>query len=121
MKPSLYFANGLIFTICFFPYCSSFTNQTGSIGRQLDLIEDLENKLPEEDRPRFRKATQNIRTEEKEKDSQLQEFKTEAKESNKETLKAKEDSGKWYGLRNLGIFLFSLGILYILGKHFNLL
>lgn len=121
MKPSLYFANGLIATICFFPYCTSLTNQTGSIGRQLDLIEDLENKLPEEDRPRFRKAVRNIKTEEKEKDSLLVEFKTEAKESNKETIKTKEDSGKWYGIRNLGIFFISMVIVYLLGKHFKLL
>ncbi|MDF3822200.1 hypothetical protein P3G55_20015 [Leptospira sp. 96542] len=105
MKPSIFLANGLILSICFFPYCSSLQTQYGSISRQLDLIEDLEEKLPEKDRPRFRKALTNIRAEEQGKDNTISEYKTEAKESTQQTIQTKEDSGKWYGVRNVSIFL----------------
>lgn len=121
MKPAILLSNGLILSICFFPYCSSLSNQSGSITRQIDLIQDLTNKLPEEDRPRFRKALENIRTEGIEKDLTIQEYKTEAKESVRETLNTKEDSGKWYGLRNLGLFIFTIGILYIAGKFLKVI
>jgi hypothetical protein len=104
MKPSLILSNGLVFSLVFFPFCKSLENQTGSISRQLDLIEDLENKLPESERPRFRKALLNLREESKIKDDSINAYRKEAKDSIETTLESKEDAGKWYGLRNLAIF-----------------
>lgn len=105
MKPFILFSNGLVFSLCFFPFCSSLQKQTGSISRQVDLIEDLAVKLPENDRPRFLKALENIRKEEKEKDSVLIDAIEETKKSIGEAMESKEDSGKWYGIRNLAVFL----------------
>ena len=106
MKSSVYLASGLVLSLVFFTFCSSLENQPGSISRQLDLIEDLENKLPENERTRFRKALVNLREEGKIKDDSISLYKLEAKDSIETTLESKEDAGKWYGLRNLAIFAF---------------
>lgn len=92
-----------LFSICFFPFCSSLAKQEGTIARQVSLVEDLENKLPESERPRFRKFLNNIQKEEVLSDRTIKETSKEAKEAHSVALEKSEDAGKWFGLRNLFI------------------
>lgn len=96
--------------------CTSLEKNQGSIGRQLDLIEDLEKKLPEEERPRFRKAVTNIRDEERISDNNLKDVKTENKTLQNQSLEVSTDAGKWYGTRNTVIGLISILVVSLLGS-----
>lgn len=95
--------------------CTSLEKNQGSIGRQLDLIEDLEKKLPEEERPRFRKAVANIRDEEKISDNNIKDVKTENKTLQNQSIEVSTDAGKWYGTRNTVIALISILVVSLLG------
>lgn len=96
--------------------CTSLEKNQGSIGRQLDLIEDLEKKLPEEERPRFRKAVANIRDEEKISDNNIKDVKTENKTLQNQSIEVSTDAGKWYGTRNTVIALISILVVSLLGS-----
>ncbi|PKA08669.1 hypothetical protein [Leptospira harrisiae] len=96
--------------------CTSLEKNQGSIGRQLDLIEDLEKKLPEEERPRFRKAVTNIRDEERISDNNLKDVKTENKTLQNQSLEVSTDAGKWYGTRNTVIGLIVILVVSVLGS-----
>lgn len=96
--------------------CTSLEKNQGSIGRQLDLIEDLEKKLPEEERPRFRKAVTNIRDEERISDNNLKDVKTENKTLQNQSLEVSTDAGKWYGTRNTVIGLILILVVSVLGS-----
>ncbi|XDD46385.1 hypothetical protein AB3N60_17030 [Leptospira sp. WS39.C2] len=95
--------------------CTSLEKNQGSIGRQLDLIEDLENKLPEEDRPRFRKAVSNMRDEERISDKNIKDVKTENKTLQNQSLEISTDAGRWYGSRNTVIALISILAISVIG------
>ena len=95
--------------------CTSLEKNHGSIGRQLDLIEDLETKLPEEDRPRFRKAVSNMRDEERISDKNIKDVKTENKTLQNQSLEISTDAGRWYGSRNTVIAFISILAVSVLG------
>jgi hypothetical protein len=110
----------LIFILLLFvSQCTASIKQNGSINRQLDLIEDLKEKLPVEDRERFSKALNNIRKEESEKDNYLNGLNGKLEKSISETMDTKEISGKWLGIRNLALSLFAAAILFFGFKVFQ--
>jgi len=100
MKPFLVIGI-LIFSVCFFPFCSSLAKQEGTIARQVSLVEDLVEKLPEAEKPRLRKFFTNVIAEEVLSDRTIKETSKEAKEAHSVALEKSEDAGKWFGIRNL--------------------
>lgn len=104
MKPILIIGY-IVFSIVFFPFCSSLEKQEGSLTRQLALIEDLETHLPEPERKRFQKFKENLIQEDRIIDKSLAESKERVIRNQEIALEKSEDSGKWQGIRNLILFL----------------
>ncbi|TGN07441.1 hypothetical protein [Leptospira bandrabouensis] len=104
MKPILIIGY-IVFSIVFFPFCSSLEKQEGSISRQISLIEDIEAHLPEPERKRFQKFKENLIQEDKIIDKALSDSKKLAVKSQEMAIEKSEDSGKWKGIRNLIISL----------------
>lgn len=69
-------------------------------------MEDLESKLPPEDRPRFRKGIENIRQEEKISDSTIKKTKNIAEDAQEKAFDSSNDAGKWEAIRNTAIAIF---------------
>ncbi len=101
------------------PSCATYQRTEGSLARQADLIEDLEAKLPEEDRERFKRFLSNIREEEKLKDISLHETKEEAFKAKEELKFSSEDAGKWKGIRNAVLIILFCIALFIGIKFLN--
>ncbi|TGN09757.1 hypothetical protein [Leptospira ilyithenensis] len=110
MKPFI-IIGFILYSVCFFSFCSSLEKQPGSIARQADLIEDLANKLPEEERTRFRKFLDNIKIDERLSDVAIQTTKESAQDAQELATERSADAGKWYGIRNLyiGAVIIALG------------
>jgi len=89
--------------LAFFLSCSSIS-APGTIARQADLVADLEEKLPEDDRQRYRNFLKNIVQEEKVKDDLVEDAKKKTEVATSEAMEAKEDAGKWAGLRNFAFY-----------------
>ena len=107
MKPILIIGY-IVFSIVFFPFCSSLEKQEGSLTRQLALIEDLETHLPEPERKRFQKFKENLIQEDRIIDKSLAESKARVIRNQEIALEKSEDSGKWKGIRN-GFILLGIG------------
>lgn len=120
MKPFI-IKGSFIFSICFFPFCSTLDKREGSLTRQVELVRDLETKLPKEDQSRFHAFLDNIKEEDKRSDNTIKRVTEQAKEAQETALDKSEDAGKWFGVRNVFIALISAVLLYfgfVVGKKF---
>ncbi len=104
----------LIFFGSFF-HCTSLEKNPGSIAKQIDLVEDLVEKLPEEDKPRLKKFFNNVRAEEVKQDKTIENTKDDAMVSKRIALDSKEDAGKWQGIRNTFIAIISIFVITLIG------
>ncbi|MCZ8156204.1 MAG: hypothetical protein O9264_08810 [Leptospira sp.] len=102
-----------ILLVFILPFCSTIEKKEGSISRQLDLIEDLEAKLPPEDRQRFRKGIENIRQEERISDSTIIKNKDIAEDAQEKAFESSNDAGKWEAIRNTAIAIFISFLCYV--------
>ncbi len=86
--------------------------EEGSIKKQVDLVRDIEQSLPEGKRERFKTFLDNIQESEKSKDSHIIHYKNESDKNQEIAVKKSEAAGKYYGIENLIISIITiLGIL----------
>lgn len=105
------------FLVCgfFLSDCSSLEKQSGSIGKQVDLVEDLLEKLPAVERPRYKKFLENVREEERKMDNTIEQMREAAITAKLEAAKSSGDAGKWYGIRNMFLGLMGFAIVSLAG------
>ncbi|GBF49392.1 hypothetical protein LPTSP4_09050 [Leptospira ryugenii] len=111
----IHFYLGFLILLSLFYSCTSISKSPGSIAKQVELVRDLEIKLPIEDRPRYQKFLKNIVEEESIQDRTIESTKRESEKNSKLAMNASEDAGKWQGIRNTFIAIVSILILCIIG------
>ena len=122
----IYFLLAFFILFSSFQFCSTIQKQPGSIAKQVELVRDLGNKLPEEDRPRYNKFLDNIVDEEVKQDKTIEVTRKESEKASKIAINASQDAGKWKGIRDtffailfvvflliIGYVIFKLGIVKI--------